>query len=113
MPQNGYWIECIPIATGDAIRDKNIEDFQRLTEEGVQKYRAIIASIPEAKVLADTPDQAIQKLRDKLNSLRHDYCVRGQSLPAHDNPIRPPRNITSVRGWMSVYVQMADCCKNH
>jgi hypothetical protein len=75
-------------------------------------YSAAIASIPEAKVFATTPDKAIQELRDKLKALRHDYCVRGKELPEHDNPIRPPRNMHSVKGWISVYIQMSECCHN-
>jgi predicted RNase H-like HicB family nuclease len=104
VPQNGYWIECIPVATGDSDKD----DGQGA--DGL--YRAEIASIPEANALAKTPDKAIQELRDKLSALRHDYCTRGKDLPEHDNPVRPPRNSKSTKGWISVYVQMNDCCKN-
>lgn len=105
MPQNGYWIECIPVATGN--------DDLKNGEEIASLYRAVIASIPEASVEAKTPDTAIQALRDKLANLRHDYSKRGQSLPEHDNPIRPPRNMKAVKGWISLYVQMSDNCENH
>lgn len=104
MPQNGYWIECIPVTVGDTI-DLNKADSSRM-------YRAAIASIPEANVLAQTPDSAIQQLRDKLASVRQEYCKRGKDLPAHDNPITPPRNSKSTKGWISVYINMNDSCHN-
>ncbi len=97
MPQNGYWIECVPIGTSDTNKDL---------------YHAVIASIPEAKVTATSPDMAIQELRDKLLALRHDYCVQGRMLPEHDNPVRPPRNSKSTKGWISIYVKMTECCHN-
>lgn len=100
MPQNGYWIECIPVS------GENCDQIDNTL------YSAEIASIPEAKVFATTPDKAIQALRDKLKALRHDYCMRGKDLPEHDSPVSPPRNMCSVKGWISVYVQMSDCCRN-
>lgn len=100
MPQNGYWVECIPLSSG---KDNN----------GVASlYEAVICSIPEAKATASTPDNAIQELRQKLASLRHDYCVQGKTLPEHDSPIRPPRHTVSHQGWISIYVKMNDCCQN-
>jgi len=101
MPQNGYWIECIPVCTGSTEPAENAGPL----------YHASIAAIPEAGVTAKTPDTAIQELRDKLLTLRHDYCQRGKDLPAHDNPVQPPRNLRSTKGWISVYVKMVDCCK--
>ena len=103
MPQNGYWIECIPVTVGDTDKEKG---------DGCGMYRAAIASIPEANVLAKTPDSAIQQLRDKLAAVRHEYCQRGKTLPEHDNPINPPRNPRSTKGWISIYVKMNDCCHN-
>lgn len=103
MPQNGYWIECVPVSNGDNDQKAN---------DGAPLYRAQIAAIPEAQVLAQTPDSAIQQLRDKLAAVRHDYCTKGKNLPEHDNPISPPRNNKSVKGWISVYVKMSDCCHN-
>lgn len=107
MPQNGYWIECIPVSAGDK-RDQEGQNFG--ADDNL--YSAMISSIPEARVFATTPDKAIQELRDKLKSLRHEYCRQGKAFPDHDNPVRPPRNMGSVRGWISVYVQAAECCKN-
>ena len=104
MPQNGYWIECIPVIAEDMDQEKG--DSSRM-------YRAAIASIPEANVLANTPDSAIQELRDKLASVRHEYCERGKMLPEHDNPVKPPRNFKSTKGWISIYVKMTDCCQNN
>lgn len=104
MPQNGYWIECVPVTVGDTT-DKDQSDSSRM-------YRAAIASIPEANVLAKSPDSAIQQLRDKLAAVRHEYCTRGKTLPEHDNPVSPPRNPKSTKGWISVYVKMNDdCCQ--
>lgn len=93
MPQNGYWIECIPLNETDL-------------------YEATICSIPDAKIRAKSPDIAIQKLRDRLASLRHEYCTQGRVLPEHDNPVIPPRGSCNQRGWISVYVQMVECCRN-
>lgn len=103
MPQNGYWIECIPVTNGDLIKNNMVED--------CKGYSASIATIPEAKVTAESPDKAIQLLRDKLTSLRHRYCTEGRTLPAHDSPIIPPRGRCNINGWISVYVQMAECCQ--
>ena len=104
MPQNGYWIECIPVSAGqENIKGSNIYP---------ACYEAKICSIPEAIATADTPDSAIQKLRDKLAGLRHDYCMKGKELPAPDSPIRPPRHTVNHQGWISVYVKMNDCCQN-
>lgn len=105
MPYNGYWIECVPVASGDN------EHIDNVTAEA--SYSAAVASIPEAKVFADTPDHAIQQLRDKLKALRNEYTSRGKELPEHDNPVRPPRNIGTVRGWISVYVKMGECASHH
>lgn len=103
VPQNGYWIECVPVTMGNTDQAKE--------NEGAM-YRAAIASIPEANVLARSPDSAIQQLRDKLASVRHEYCKNGKDLPAHDNPVKPPRNSKSTKGWISIYVKMNDCCHN-
>lgn len=98
MPQNGYWIECIPVSTG---QDNNGASCL---------YEAVICSIPEAKATANTPDNAIQELRNKLASLLHEYCVQGKALPEHHSPIRPPRHAVSHQGWISVYIKMNECC---
>ena len=108
MPQNGYWIECIPVSSLETDGDTKLK-----SGEAADLYRAEIASIPEARVTAKTPDGEIQQLRDKLASVRHDYCTRGKNLPEHDNPITPPRNNKAVRGWISIYVKMSDCCALH
>jgi hypothetical protein len=104
MPYNGYWIECIPVTNGDAEHISNTSD---------TSYQAEVASIPEAKVFADTPDHAIQQLRDKLKALRSEYRSHGKEMPEHDNPVRPPRNMGSIRGWISVYVKMGECAHHH
>lgn len=101
MPRNGYWIECIPVSgERKTIEDNNVEPL----------YRAIISSIPEAKVTGESPDEAINKLRAKLKALNRYYRMTGKSWPERDNPVSPPRNLSSVRGWISVYVQIAENC---
>ena len=104
MPQNGYWIECIPVLSDNEELAKSDEKCQ---------YRATVAALPEVKACASTPDQAIQKLRDKLKTLKSDYSEKGRHLPEHDNPISPPRNRRSVKGWISVYVQMNENSKQN
>jgi predicted RNase H-like HicB family nuclease len=106
MPKNGYWIECIPIGANTA------ESPAGLNTDKDFIYHATIPSFPEAKASASSPDKAIQALRDKLATLRHEYCTQGRSLPEHDNPVSPPRNFKSTQGWISVYVKMSECCKN-
>jgi hypothetical protein len=108
MPQNGYWIECIPVSKGQM----NALGNEKAIEAVSCLYEAKIGSIPEAMATSDTPDSAIQKLRDKLAALRHDYCMQGKELPEPDSPIRPPRHSTSHTGWISVYIKMNDCCRN-
>ncbi len=105
MPQNGYWIECVPVSRG---QNNGVEEINE--EECL--YEAMICSIPEAKATARTPDSAIQELRNKLKSLRHEYCMQGKALPEHDSPIQPPRCTASHQGWIYVYVKMTECCQS-
>ncbi|MDD3020236.1 MAG: hypothetical protein PHX61_04550 [Alphaproteobacteria bacterium] len=117
MPQNGYWIECIPvkIATGTLGLTENesavIDQGDRNNYQGDQ-YRAILSSIPDLNVVAQSPDQAIDKLRHKLRALGRYYRMTGRILPESDNPVRPPKNLRSVHGWISVYVQFTEKCGN-
>ena len=99
MPQNGYWIECVPVSNDDKDVKTGMNSFL---------YQAMIAAIPEIKALARTPHNAIEELRAKLDSLRTDYDRMGKHLPEHDNPIRPPRYSRSVKGRISVYVNVGD-----
>lgn len=101
MPRNGYWIECVPLNDRPSVSD--------LSDE---KYRAVFSSIPDLDVVAQTPDQAIDRLRQKLQALGRYYRMKGQNLPESDNPVRPPRNLRSVQGWISVYVQFGENCPN-
>jgi hypothetical protein len=96
MPKNGYWIECIPVCRE---ANQNGEEFF---------YNASVHSFPEIKVTADSPERAIAKLRFKLRAIRRYYQMIGRSLPEMDNPVRPPSRLRSVRGWISVYIQMVE-----
>ncbi|HPQ50766.1 MAG: hypothetical protein KDJ26_02675 [Alphaproteobacteria bacterium] len=110
MPRNGYWIECIPVelATNTPIvfsneKNRNTEQCH-LDDKG--QYRAIFSSIPDLDVVAPSPDQAIDKLRHKLRALSRYYRMTGRTLPESDNPVRPPKNLRTVQGWISVYVHL-------
>lgn len=96
MPRQGYWIECIPI-------NKNANENNN---ENVDLYSASIGSFPEISAYAASPDQAIQKLRDKLKKIRTHYEIHGKKLPSVDNPVRPPHRLRFVQGWMSVFVEI-------
>ncbi|HNQ91553.1 MAG TPA: hypothetical protein PKI93_01325 [Alphaproteobacteria bacterium] len=105
MPRNGYWIECVPLSDKPSVPDLPIEQY-------VEQYRAVFSSIPDLDVVAQTPDQAIDRLRHKLQALGRYYRMKGRDLPESDNPVRPPRNLRSVQGWISVYVQFSENCQN-
>lgn len=96
MPKNGYWIECVPIC-----REANQSGEDYL-------YNASIRSFPEIKVTAHSPEQAIARLRFKLRALRRYYRMIGRPLPEMDNPVQPPSRLRSVRGWISIYIQMLE-----
>lgn len=97
MPRNGYWIECMPL-----------EEDVRKPENGDDLYSARLSSLPDVKVVAPSPDAAIEKLRAKLRALNRYYRMLGKDLPERDNPVRPPRNCLAGRGWISVYVQIGE-----
>lgn len=96
MPRNGYWIECIPI-------NRNANE-----NLGPDLYSASIGSFPEISAYAQSPDQAIQKLRDKLKKIKSHYEISGKAMPSVDNPVRPPHRLRFVQGWMSVFVEIED-----
>lgn len=100
MPRNGYWIECVPIQEQG---NKNPLSFS-----SDQLYSATTESFPEITELAPSPDQAIEKLRDRLKNIKADYQKTGKLLPERDNPVRPPHRLRSVMGWISVYVEFPD-----
>lgn len=106
MPRKGYWIECVPVNNSDLM----IDHLEFSDEQTQELYKAILSSIPDLNVVADTPDQAIERLRRKLRALNRYYKMKGQDLPEMDNPVRPPRNLRSVQGWISVYVQFSEGC---
>ena len=122
MPRTGYWVECIPLSkkTGGrdglaieeknysnskntAINDLSIEDQELETQE---LYSASIPSIPEASAFANSPDAAIDKLKDKLKRLRHHYDTLEKPMPRTHNPIRPPKKLRDVPGWLSIYIEI-------
>ncbi len=96
MARQGYWIECIPI-------NRNANE-----NLGPDLYSASIGSFPEISAYAPSPDQAIQKLRDKLKTVKAHYETHGKTLPSVDNPVRPPHRLRFVQGWMSVFVEIED-----
>jgi len=102
MPRNGYWIECVPVVEQS---QNDITEFERMSE---RLYRATAESFPDVKEMAQTPDQAIEKLRNRLKNIRADYSRTGKLLPELDNPVRPPDRMRSVMGWISVYVEFPD-----
>ncbi len=103
MARNGYWIECVPLSTGEAHVTPGLSN---------EKYRAVLSALPDLNVTAQTPDLAIDRLRHKLKALQRYYRIKGKILPEGDNPVNPPRNLRSVQGWISVYVQFAENCSN-
>ncbi len=108
MPRNGYWIECIPVSQLQEISQVASGD----SSFSIELYRAVFSSIPDLDVVARTPDQAIDRLRQKLQALGRYYRMKGEHLPESDNPVRPPKNLRSVQGWISVYVQFSETCTN-
>lgn len=100
MPRNGYWIECVPVMEQNTQNNSQISD--------ATLYSATTESFPELSEMAPSPDQAIEKLRNRLKTIRTDYSQRGKLLPELDNPVRPPHRLRSVSGWISVYVEFPD-----
>lgn len=100
MPRNGYWIECIPVR-----EQGNLESSETI-DEGL--YSATTASFPDVSEMAPSPDLAIEKLRNRLKTIRQDYKNTGKLLPELDNPVRPPNRLRSVMGWISVYVEFPE-----
>lgn len=110
MPKNGYWIECIPITSDRKSELAGIEE----QEPDSMEYTASLPTIPDIKVIAKSPDQAIDRLRRKLKALKRYYQMTGKELPEKDSPITPPRQKSGCRngGWISVYVHVGDT-SNH
>lgn len=96
MPRKGYWIECIPV-NRNTVKDA-----------GADLYSASIGSFPELSAYAPSPDQAIQKLSEKLRKIKHQYELTGRNLPGVENPVRPPQRLRFVQGWISVYIDLED-----
>ncbi|MDY0029729.1 MAG: hypothetical protein RBR86_07285 [Pseudobdellovibrionaceae bacterium] len=116
MPQNGYWIECVPIKlaadTLELTRELHHNGKHIALNASDGQYRAVFSSIPELDVVAQSPDVAIDMLRQKLRALSRYYRMTGRSFPERDNPVHPPKNLRSVQGWISVYVQFSEKCGN-
>ena len=98
MPRNGYWVECIPL-DGDTLSQAHLSP---------DLYSASSGSFPDVTETASSPDQAIQKLRDRLRIIRQHYHLTGKILPEMDNPVRPPTRLRSIQGWISVYIDIGD-----
>lgn len=99
MPRNGYWVECVP-ATAEQI---NIS--QEIVAGG---YVASPTSFPDVHETASTPDEAINRIRDRLIKVRKTYSQSGKILPEMDNPVRPPNRLRNVQGWISVYIVLSE-----
>jgi hypothetical protein len=98
MPRNGYWVECIPL-------DRDSVNQAHLSPD---LYSASSGSFPDVTETASSPDQAIEKLRDRLRTIRQHYHLTGKILPEMDNPVRPPTRLRSVQGWISVYINIGE-----
>lgn len=96
MPRKGYWVECMPL-------------WEQANENATpDMYRASVPALPEMMERAPSASQAIQKLRNRLKDLRQE-SEKGQAiLPKLENPVRPPKRPDTVRGWMSVYIEVQD-----
>ena len=99
MPRSGYWIECVPVAEQSNLDKEAKSDCL---------YSATAESFPDIMEMAPSPDQAIEKLRSRLKTIRADYAVHGKLLPELDNPVRPPHRLRNVSGWISVYIEFQD-----
>ncbi len=108
MPTTGYWVECVPIYESSEKDEyiKYIDDSENLGTELTEIYSASIPSLPEAKAFARSPDVAINKLKRKLKHLRRYYELMEKPLPKSHNPIRPPKRLRDIPGWVSVYIEM-------
>lgn len=97
MSRRGYWVECMPL-------------WEQANENASpDMYRASVPALPEMIERAPSASLAIQKLRDRLTELKKVHAVQGRiALPRLENPVRPPKRPDSVRGWMSVYIEMQD-----
>jgi hypothetical protein len=94
MKNPGYWIECMPLSS-------------RANENRAPElYTATIDGFPELNEQAPSPDQAIDRLRQKLMAIKADYAANGRLLPTPHSPVQPPSRNRSVQGWLSVYIEV-------
>ncbi len=115
MPKSGYWIECIPLhsVNSEHIHILPLQELKALSQNenmAEDLYGATTESFPDLVVTAPSPDKAIEKLRERLRSVRQDYEITGKILPALDNPVRPPQRLRQIQGWISVYVDVTSVC---
>ncbi len=104
MPKNGYWVECVPANT------KQIDIMKKIAESPENSgYVATPASFPDLQETAATPEEAINRMRARLMTLRSHYSQTGKLLPEMDNPVRPPTRLRNVQGWISVYIVVGEC----
>ena len=89
MRASGYWIECVPSAP---------------REDGA--YVASVDVFPDIAIHAETPDQAVDRMRQKLLTLRQDYLRTGRLLPKTHSPTHPPTRHRTIQGWLSVYIDL-------
>jgi hypothetical protein len=106
MPRNGYWIECVPLSSVNSEElMRRISPNENLSPD---LYSASVEHFPDLSVTAASPDIAIEKLRNRLKSIRDDYRQTGKMLPDLDNPVRPPQRLRKVQGWISVYIEVSE-----
>jgi hypothetical protein len=115
MPKNGYWIECVPALVSeskftDLSATCSIEAKDKATNSNLSAdlYTATVSSIPDVSETAPSPDLAIQKIRDRLRTIREDYKKTGRLLPDLDNPVKPPNKFRNRQGWISIYIEISD-----
>lgn len=94
--RTGYWVECVPL------RHSANENFS------ADLYSASIDLLPEIESYGPSPDQAIERVRAKLKTLKKQYRAMERPLPTAHNRHAPTSRLKAVDGWMSIYIDLDD-----